>query len=155
MKRDTTSRQQQGFIKLMRSPESQELLLNDPLGFALLAVIAMRARWRSAFDVRGLTFGEALVGDYKKIGFTRKQYRTRLTRLAECGLVSTRPTPRGTIARLTSTDVFDLNLWSDECLTSHEPAKNRPLKRPTVSRGKNDSERPSKGPTKGQQGATN
>ena len=46
-----------GFLKLMRSPESQELL-SDPLAFALLAVVAFRARWRSVFSVEDLQIGE-------------------------------------------------------------------------------------------------
>jgi hypothetical protein len=107
-----------GFLKLMRSPETETLLLNDPLAFALLANVAMRARWRTKFDVRGLEFGEALMGDYQKIGFTRQQYRTRLKRLVEYGLVTTRPTRRGTVVTLASSDVF--------CLTSKENAKNQP-----------------------------
>jgi hypothetical protein len=123
----------QGFLKLMRSPETETLLVNDPLAFALLAVIAIRARWRTAFDVWGLNFGEALMGDYREIGFTRSQYRTRLKRLQECGLVTTRPSQRGTIVRLTSTSVFKLF-----CLTNGQNEKNRP----TVLPLKNGSDRP-------------
>ena len=121
-----------GFVKLMRSPETHELLLNDPLSFALLANIALRARWRTKFDMRGLKFGEALMGDFGEIGFTRQQYRTRLKRLRECGLVTTRPTPRGTIVRLHSTAVFDLGLCPNDCLTSQQKARIQP---PTL-RGK-------------------
>src|SRR5438874_12837877 len=99
-----------GFLKLMRSPESLELLHSDPLAFTLLTVIAQRARWRTAFDVRGLNFGEALIGDYKEMGLSRQQYRTRLDRLVKCGFVTIRATPKGTIAKLTSTAVFDINL---------------------------------------------
>ena len=99
-----------GFLKLMRTPETQELLHGDSLAFALLTTIALRARWRTAFNVRGLKFGEALLGDYKAIGLARQQYRTRLDRLVQCGLVTLRSTRRGTVARLTSTAVFDINL---------------------------------------------
>jgi hypothetical protein len=99
-----------GFLKLMRTPETHELLHSDPLAFTLLTVIALRARWRTAFNVRGLKCGEALLGDYKAIGLTRQQYRTRLDRLVKCGLLTIRSTRRGTIASLTSTAVFDINL---------------------------------------------
>jgi hypothetical protein len=133
-KADEINKPSQGFLKLMRSPETEELLLNDPLAFALLANIALRARYRTKFDVHGLKFGQALVGDYKEIGFSRQQYRTRLQRLVECGLVTTRPTPRGTIATLASTDVFSINLP----LTSGENAK----KRPTVLPMKNSARQP-------------
>jgi hypothetical protein len=122
-----------GFIQLRRSPETLELLMRDPLAFALLAVIALRARWRAAFDVRGCDFGEALMGDYKKIGFSRSQYRTRLKRLQEWNLVTARPTRRGTIVRLTSTSVFNLF-----CPTNGQNEKNRP----TVLPLKNASDRP-------------
>jgi hypothetical protein len=145
VKRDTTSYQKQGFVKLMRSPESQELLINDPLAFALLAVIALRARWRAAFSLHGLQFGEALMGDYKKIGFTRKQYRTRLKRLADCGLVTTRPTRRGTIVRLVSNSVFEVVFSPNECLTANKSNKKGPTDLPL----KNAVE----GLTGGQQGA--
>jgi hypothetical protein len=144
-----------GFVKLMRSAESQELLANDPLAFALLAVIALRARWRSAsFNVLGLKLGEALVGDYDKMGFTRRRYRTRLARLAKLKLIVTRPIRKGTVAALTSTDVFDINLLPNENLTSEQTLKKRPAKRPSVSSMKKHDERPTERPTGGQQ-ATN
>jgi hypothetical protein len=136
----------QGFLKLMRSPETKELLLNDPLAFALLANIALRARWRAKFDVRGLNFGQAMVGDYKKIGFSRKQYRTRLKRLVEYGLLTTRPTYRGTIATLTTTDVFNLGLTSDANATGANCFAKNAKKGPTVLPMKSGSKGPTGGP---------
>jgi len=136
-----------GFLKLMRSPESQELQ-NDPLAFTLLTVIAQRARWRTAFDVRGLNFGEALIGDYKEMGLSRQQYRTRLDRLVKCGFVTIRATPKGTIAKLTSTAVFDINLPPpNERLTN----KNQPSEQPSNSRVKSALCQPSTQPTNNQQ----
>jgi hypothetical protein len=136
-----------GFLKLMRSPESQELLHSDPLAFALLTVIALRARWRSALNVRGLEFGEALIGDHNAMGFTRAQYRTRLSRLVKWGLVTTRPTRRGTIARLTSTTVFDINAPPNEWPNN----KNQPSDQPSNLRGKTVPQQPSTQPTSNQQ----
>ena len=66
------------------------------------------------------------MGDYGEIGFTRQQYRTRLKRLREWGLITTRSTPRGTIVRLHSTVVFDLGLSPNDCLTSEQKAKIQP-----------------------------
>src|SRR5438093_7151831 len=98
-----------GFIKFRRSPESEQLL-HDPLSFGLLAVIASRARWRrSRFSLNGLGPGEAFIGDHKTCGMTRQQYRTRVARLVKWGLISVRLTRRGTIAKLTSTTVSDIN----------------------------------------------
>jgi hypothetical protein len=154
VKHDTTSRQQQGFIKLMRSPFTIELL-RDLLAFGLLALIAFRARWRSGFSADGLEIGEALIGDHKNCGMTRREYRTRLARLLKWGLITARPTPKGTIAKLASNAVFDINPSPNEWLTSAANAKNRPSKRPTVSPLKNHAERPTERPTGGQQAATN
>jgi hypothetical protein len=97
------------WIKLIRSYEVQQLL-RDPLAFTLLTVIALRARWRrSGFDVQGLQLGEALIGDYSSYGMSRRQYRTRLERLEKWGLITTRRTRHGTIARLVSSSIFDIN----------------------------------------------
>jgi hypothetical protein len=108
VKHDSKSpRKQVGFVKLMRSDFTLELL-HDPLAFALLAQIAYRARWHAGFDVDGLEVGEALIGDFKNCGMTRWQYRGRLARLVKWGFVTARPTNKGTIAKLVSTAVFDL-----------------------------------------------
>jgi hypothetical protein len=133
-----------GFVKSMRSPETLELLQHDSLAFALLAIIAHRARWRSGFSADGLEIGEALIGDYKNYGgMTRWEYRERVARLVKWGFITARPTPKGTIAKLTSTSVFDL------CLTNQQTAKTPPTvlpndtkKPPTVLPMKNNAEPP-------------
>ena len=116
----------------MRSAGTIELL-RDLLAFGLLALIAFRARWHSGFSTDGLEIGEALIGDYKKCGMTRRQYRTRLARLVEWGLITVRPTHKGTIAKLTSNALFDINVAPspNDHQLSHEPATNRPSRRPT------------------------
>lgn len=91
-----------------RSPETDELL-RDPLALALLAQIAIRARWRTAFSSDGLEIGEALIGDHKSLGMTRAEYRTRIDRLKRWQQITTRTTNKGTIAKLISTVVFDIN----------------------------------------------
>ena len=136
-----------GFLKLMRSPESLELL-RDLLAFGLLALIAFRTRWRFAFSADGLEIGEALIGDYKHIGLSRQQYRTRIARLVKWGFITVRPTPKGTIAKLTSTAVFDINLPPpNERLTN----KNQPSEQPSNSRVKSALCQPSTQPTSNQQ----
>lgn len=99
---------QGGFIMFNRSPEADELLA-DPLAFVLLAQIARRARWRITFSRDGLEIGEALIGDHKSLGMTRAEYRKRLDRLEEWGQIATRKTNKGTVAKLVSSLVFDIN----------------------------------------------
>jgi hypothetical protein len=97
-----------GFIKLRRSPASDELL-RDPKAFALLALVALRARWRTTLSVDRLELCEALLGDHKTLRLTRGEYRAALGRLETYGLITTRTTNKGTIAKLSSSLVFDIN----------------------------------------------
>ena len=65
---------QPGFIKLMRTDESRELM-RDTAAFVLLAAIARRARYSRAPALDGIGFGQALIGDHRAYGLTRKQER--------------------------------------------------------------------------------
>ena len=125
-----------GFLKLMRSHET-EALLRDPCAFALLALIALRARWRSRFDPDDLEIGEARIGDHANCGMTRQQYRTRLTRLESWGFIRVRKTNRGTIAKLLTRDVFDVNANAE----THQP-----LEQPTESPEKTETPQPTDQP---------
>ena len=98
----------QGFIKLIRSAETLELL-NDPSAFVLLTVIALRARRTDEFNIHNLKSGEALIGDFKKCGLTRRQYRTAMKHLGQWGFAVFKPTTRGTVATLRDTRVYDIN----------------------------------------------
>ncbi len=97
-----------GFIKLNRSNETLELL-NDPNAFALLTVIAMRARRTDEFNIHNLKTGQALLGDYRRYGLTHQQYRTAQKHLAGWGLAAFKPTSRGTIAQLLDHRIYDIN----------------------------------------------
>lgn len=99
----------QGFIKLNRE-KGIELLEEDPQAFLLLTQIAMRARRKDGEYSRiYLKTNQALVGDYKKIGLSRQQYRNTQKRLTQYGLATFEPTNKGTIATLTNTAVYDIN----------------------------------------------
>jgi hypothetical protein len=137
---------------LMRSPESRELL-HDLLAFGLLGLIAFRACWRATFSADGLQIGEALIGDYKNCGMTRRQYRTRVARLEKWGFIETRTTCKGTIAKLRSNAVFDINSSQGARLSGADPATNGPPERPTTSPVENGSGRPTERPTDDQQTA--
>jgi hypothetical protein len=130
-----------GFIQLKRSAATRELLARDPLAFALLTHIALRARWRSELSTRDLETGEALIGDFENYGMTRREYRTRVRRLVTWRKIEIRTTPKGTIARLISTDVFNIN---------EQSGKNRLSERPSNFPIPNRSERPTERPLDGQ-----
>jgi len=97
-----------GFIKLKRSSETLELL-HHPNAFILLTVIALRARRTDEFNIHDLKAGEALIGDCKKYGLTRGQYRRAMKHLGHWGLAAFKATPRGTVATLCDTRVYDIN----------------------------------------------
>ena len=97
-----------GWIKLMRSDETRELLEKDPLAFDLLCNLALRARWREGFDAQGLKLGQAMTGDYAKMKIPRQQYRTRLRRLQTWGFLTIEPTRLGSVVTLIGTRIFDI-----------------------------------------------
>ena len=93
----------------MRTDEVTELL-RFPIALALLTQIALRARRTvDQFNLHNLKLGEALIGDYGSIGATEQQYRTAKRLLEKCGLITIKPTSKGTIARLSNLRVFDVN----------------------------------------------
>ena len=97
-----------GFLKLQRSADTAELL-HDHAAFALLAWIAYRARWKPGVNTQGLRCGQALVGDWRAMGFSsEKRYRTAKKRLSLACLVRFEGTNKGTVATLLSADVFDV-----------------------------------------------
>lgn len=99
---------QAGFLKLVRSEESLELI-KDPHAFALLTLIAWRARRSAGFNIDDLQPGEAMIGDYASCGLTRQEYRTALQKLVKWQFVTTQATSKGTVARLMNACVWDIN----------------------------------------------
>ncbi len=97
-----------GFLKLQRSREAFELL-KDPHAFVLLTIIALRARRTTEFNIHGLGLRQALIGDFANYGLTERQYRTAKRRLTRWGLAVFKGTPRGTIATLCDTRIYDIN----------------------------------------------
>ena len=97
-----------GFIKLKRSDATWELL-QDPKAFVLLTLIALRAKRTGDFNIYQLKIGQALIGDYKACGLTRKEYRNAKGRLKRHGLADFRATNKGTIATLLDNSIYDIN----------------------------------------------
>lgn len=127
----------QRFLKLMLSETFYWLMTKRKNAFTLLTVIASRIR-RKPCVAEGLLAGECYLGDHQNYYLTRKEYRNALELLISLGLIckvvtnrtsaSRHPekrTTRGTIVRILSTEVYDLNL------KAQPPAKKRYEKRAT------------------------
>lgn len=99
-----------GFLKLTRGETVEDLLYNHPNEFRLLTIIAYRAR-RSKSVSGNLQPGEALIGDWKKMGFSQQQYRTAKSNVQAWGFITTKATNKGTIAKLSSSTIFDINIY--------------------------------------------
>lgn len=97
-----------GWIKLVRSDDVMELIKANPNAFVLATVIAFRARWKDGFNEHNLAVGEALLGDYKNYGMTEQNYRTAKGQLEKWGFVTFQVTPRGTIAKLCDSRLFEV-----------------------------------------------
>lgn len=92
----------------MRSANARELL-KRPKCFALLALIAQRARRTGEINLHDLNVGEALIGDHKTVGLTQQEYRTAKKTLERLRLATFTGTSKGTVACLIDKSVFDIN----------------------------------------------
>ena len=97
-----------GFIKYNRSEATKNLECR-PNENHLLSIIARRVS-RNGNPVKGVEKGEALVGDYEKMGLKRQPYRTALSNLIKWGYITTRVTNRTTYAKLVNIEVYDCNV---------------------------------------------
>ena len=127
----------QGFIKLIRSAETLELL-NDPSAFVLLTVIALRARRSNEFNIHNLKSSEALIGDYRKFGLTRQQYRTAMKRLGQWGFAAFKPTTRGTVATLCDARIYNINIACEQPSNNHQTANDQPTGNHQPTTNKNE-----------------
>lgn len=123
-----------GFIKLMRTDVTKELL-KDPKSWALLSLIAYRAKWSKGLSVHNLEQGQALIGDADACGLSAKEYRTAKKKLSQWGLVACKATNKGTVATLLNADVYDVN-------SDHQGEQR-------------DNQKASERQSRGEQGATN
>lgn len=98
------------FIKMLRGDDVMELIRINRNAFTLLAVIAQRARRTSRFNQHNLRPGEAFLGDHQNYGMSEKEYRTAKRVLEKLGLAAFKGANKGTVATLTSTSIFDINL---------------------------------------------
>ena len=127
--RDESAAKTISWYKAVRSPDALELIRANPNAYALAAVIAHRARYREGFNADGLGVGDALIGDFKNCGLQRQEYRTALAQLIKWRFVTTKPTNKGTIARLIDTRLFEIipikdNHQKNQRLTIEQPTAN-------------------------------
>ncbi len=108
-----------------RSPDALELIRANPNAYTLAAFIGYRARYREGFNADGLGLGDAMLGDFKSCGMTRQQYRTALDQLIKWRFVTTRPTTKGTVARLADIRLFEiLPIQATTKITNAQPPAN-------------------------------
>ncbi len=96
----------------MLKRDSQEyfyLLERRPTAFALLSLIAVRAKRTVNHPDQSLQIGEAFIGDHLTYGVSEREYRTDKKYLEKYGLVTFKGTKLGTIARLVNAMIFDIN----------------------------------------------
>jgi hypothetical protein len=103
-----------------------DILNRNPNAFILLYFIAMRA-WRGPRrSPRDCDMGEALIGDYSKMGMSQQNYRTAKKHLEKMGFITTKSTTKGTVEKLVNTQLFDLNFdFGNEQINGHLTNKQR------------------------------
>ena len=124
-----------GFIKLMRTPEAETLARTDPNAFAILTVAALRAS-REGNKVSEVRPGESFIGftDFK---MTRQKYREALKRLKKWGFATSKGTNKGTVISIDSKEIYDINmLETTNKTTDEQPSDNQPTT--TIKKGKKD-----------------
>lgn len=117
-----------GWLKTYRNPELLELIAINGNAANLLLIIAFRA-WRgTGINRHGLGPGQAFIGNFEKQGMSEQQYRTAKKVLEKLGYATFKPTARGTIATLTDSRIYDINLEGPNRLaTGSQQAGNKLL----------------------------
>jgi len=97
------------FLVLKRSENTRELM-KEPNAFTLLSHIALRAKRNGSLNIHNLQIGEALLGDYRNYGMSEREYRTAKDKLQNWGIATFKGTNRGTVAKLTDSSIYDINI---------------------------------------------
>lgn len=142
-----------GWFKTNRSDMIEELYARDPAALGFLEIIAKRA-WRGpGVNRHGCSAGEAFIGDFGALNLTEKKYRIIKKTLQKFGLVTYRATSRGTIAKLVSTEIHDINL--DDDITDRAVRGGQGADKGRAEGGQGASTGADAGRAEGGQGATN
>ena len=86
------------------------------------------------FNIHNLKIGQALIGDSRRCGLTRRQYRTAQKHLALWGLAAFKPTSRGTVATLLDHRIYDIN----EAVCDNQTTNSRQTDDKRATTNKND-----------------
>lgn len=148
-----------GFVQYKRSQLANEIN-RDYKAFAILGLIARRARRRNEPNEFNLEAGECLLGCNDSAGLTREEYRGALRRLkGKWRQIETRPfrggsrgkKRGGTIVKLISTDVFDINVDTN----FRKGAEIQPSRKPPRIIGETGHQQPLKQPLSNHRATTN
>lgn len=125
------------FIKYIPNERSLSLLAKYPNAFLLLVLVASRVR-RTADPLGERQIGEAYIGDWESCGLTRQKYRTALKILCDKQILeivvnkklvaksTTKATTNGTVVKLISSDIWDLNINTINHQINHQPTISQP-----------------------------
>lgn len=131
---ENTNNNTVGFIKLLRTKDVFELIRRRPSAFNLLTLIAYRAKRTNEENFDQLEIGQAYIGDPESYGVTQQVYRTDKKFLENHNLATFKATNKGTIARLISTSIFDIN---EEKITN-KPTSDERTTNERLTTNKND-----------------
>jgi hypothetical protein len=115
----------ESYFMAKRNHKSDELDTDMPASH-LLKIIAKRAKRTDTFNIHNLKKGEAFLGDYSDYGMSRRQYRTAKEKLEKWGFATFKTTNKGTIATLTDTSIYDINIEDVGQQNDTQEANNRP-----------------------------
>lgn len=130
------------FVKLMDSLQVRELISMHPLAFAILSLAAQRAKW-SEDSKSKLEIGEAMIaasdfdGRGKNKGMTRQTFRTNLNKLVNSGFATIKSTNEGTLIKIITTDIYDINRKSTNQRINQQVTSKQPLTENIERRKKN------------------
>lgn len=116
-----------GFIALVRSPETLELLRDAP-AFALFSLICFRAR-HSDTGHGGLGLGQMVLGRASagtELQLTEGQIRAALDRLKSAGLVAISSTKRGSVVTVINSDIYDIAATDSDQQNTGAATKKQP-----------------------------
>lgn len=154
-----------GFLKLNRKDRTNWLLQHYPNAFLLLSYIALHARYTND-DLDGLLIGDAIIGNPKLCGLTRKKYRGALDKLIEFGFIeivycqkakksktqkrAIKRAIKGQVVNLLDNSVWDINpqIINDEGAIKREmkgPSKGHKQERTRKNKEQTTPPSPSKG----------
>jgi len=148
------------FLKIIISDQTIELAKKHKNAFVLLFFIAERAR-RNNDGLDGLQIGDAILGDYMEMGFSRKEYRTALTFLKKEQIIqsvqnqsvknslrmknqatsrATKRAIKGEVVNLCDAGVYDINSNDKGHVKGHKKGHERATSGPQTRKKKKEKE---------------